>query len=335
MKNEEILPAPWKTIYSTRGNPIGVLTLMPRIDDRLIDSVIYLYPSVEAAEEGEPSGGTGFLVSVELEHHPGHFCLYAITNAHVIKEAQSPVIRLNTTDGRIEIIPLDVNQWKLHPEGDDLAAVQLAGINTKSHKFVCIPSSLFITPEVLVALKIGLGDEIYMVGRFVRREGRVQNKPAIRSGIIAMMADKNDGVEFCGEGLTQEAFLVEMHSTRGFSGSPVLFRMPLRDFESMRAYRYLQPEAENFAPGPWLVGINAGIYTVDDKVYMVDKTGKLVETDYLVKSHSGYSVVIPAWRLEKLLNAQEFADERERLDKKQSALKRKNPIELHDSQRPQ
>lgn len=39
---------------------------MPRINDQILDSIIYLYPSSEAAKQGIAAGDTGFLVSVLL-----------------------------------------------------------------------------------------------------------------------------------------------------------------------------------------------------------------------------------------------------------------------------
>lgn len=70
---------------------------MPRIDDRILNSVFYLYPSVEAAEAGDEEGGTGFRVSVASEMHPDRAHLYAVTNAHVVSPpACASIIRWNS-----------------------------------------------------------------------------------------------------------------------------------------------------------------------------------------------------------------------------------------------
>lgn len=68
---------------------------MPRIPNRLLDIVVYLYPSVDEAETGEKTGGTGFLVAVASQTHPWLAYTYAVTNSHVIKEARSPMVRLH------------------------------------------------------------------------------------------------------------------------------------------------------------------------------------------------------------------------------------------------
>jgi hypothetical protein len=62
---------------------------MPRIEDRLLKSVIYLYKSNEHSETGAP-GGSGFLVG-EPCAIPEAVFLFAVTNAHVARSC--PVIR--------------------------------------------------------------------------------------------------------------------------------------------------------------------------------------------------------------------------------------------------
>ena len=93
---------------------------MPRIPDDLIDIIIYLYPSVQAAQDGEQFGGSGFLVGVRSQTYPDDTTKahnYAVTNSHVIREGSSPIVRLNTQDGRTEILELRESDW-LHLGSD-------------------------------------------------------------------------------------------------------------------------------------------------------------------------------------------------------------------------
>ncbi len=70
--------------YSARGYPYRVWKKpVPRISDDILDSVVYLYPSVTDAEAGEKAGGTGFLVGVPSGVHEGVTYQYAVTNRHV------------------------------------------------------------------------------------------------------------------------------------------------------------------------------------------------------------------------------------------------------------
>jgi hypothetical protein len=60
---------------------------VPRIEDRLLKAIVYLYESEEAADSGEP-GGSGFLVG-EPCTIPEAVFLFAVTNAQSPKRAQS------------------------------------------------------------------------------------------------------------------------------------------------------------------------------------------------------------------------------------------------------
>src|SRR5271166_1331413 len=59
---------------------------MPRIPDRYLDCVIYLYGSEADAEDGLQTGGSGFLVGVPTtDLTTNAVILYAVTNRHVIE----------------------------------------------------------------------------------------------------------------------------------------------------------------------------------------------------------------------------------------------------------
>src|ERR1051326_1015364 len=80
---------------------------MPEIDDSVLDCVFYLYPTASDANEGVCAGGTGFLVSIGFTDHDSLEHVYAVSNHHVVgaDRGQSPVIRLNTHDGKHDVLP--------------------------------------------------------------------------------------------------------------------------------------------------------------------------------------------------------------------------------------
>ena len=92
---------------------------MPRINDRLLGSSVYFYPSEDAARAGAGTGGSGFFVHV-ASTHPGQIYLYVVTARHVIDRGNL-VLRVNTTDGRMDTLLTEVDSWCLHPAGDDIA----------------------------------------------------------------------------------------------------------------------------------------------------------------------------------------------------------------------
>src|SRR5690349_12749248 len=79
-----------------RSEPVG----MPKIERRLLDTVVYLYQDRADAEVGKDFGGTGFLVALPGEMFPEQTTyFYAVTNWHVAVRDGFSTIRINTIDG--------------------------------------------------------------------------------------------------------------------------------------------------------------------------------------------------------------------------------------------
>ena len=91
---------------------------MPKIPPIVIQSVFYLYANKNDARNGENPGGSGFIV--EFRDGPQSEAIYyGITNWHVVcgeeDEDVFPVVRLNTTDGGIDILDFNPDQWQFLP----------------------------------------------------------------------------------------------------------------------------------------------------------------------------------------------------------------------------
>src|ERR1700730_6997858 len=117
---------------------------MPRIEDRLLKSVVYLYKSKEAAESGEP-GGSGFLVG-EPCAIPDAVFLFAVTNAHVAKPC--PVVRTaGPRDKRVFL--LNESDWYRHPDQDDVVVTPIGFAPKDARDFYLdyVPREWFVTPE--------------------------------------------------------------------------------------------------------------------------------------------------------------------------------------------
>jgi hypothetical protein len=304
-----------------QGDPVTVWRWeMPRIDDQLLDCVIYLYPSVASAQRGETAGGTGFLVGVPSEQHKEIVYIYAVTNSHVIREGQSPVIRFNAMRGDHAVLPLPEANWVHHPDGDDIAVSHLGGLNPSILRFRLIPAIMLLTVETIRQQDIGPGDDVFMVGRFVSHDGHQRNLPSVRFGNISMMTGEK--IQHPRQ-LKVESFLVEMRSVPGYSGSPVFVRIE----SSVRRPGDKALLTIGRATGPWLLGVDWGHIGGFEKVKQQDR-----ETDssegYVVKSNTGQMAVAPAWKLRELLHADEFIEMRRKGDELTAADKAKNPIEL-------
>jgi hypothetical protein len=148
---------------------------VPRIPDHYLQCVFYVYGSKAAAEAGVRFGGSGFLVSVP-SLHDGIIHVYAVTNQHVLDKGFH-VLRLNTRDGKSDVIETSPSDWTPHPEGDDIAAI---AINVPGHlRWWPVQISEFIAPGLVRNYVVGPGDETFLVGRLVTLEGRQKNTPIV------------------------------------------------------------------------------------------------------------------------------------------------------------
>lgn len=90
---------------------------------------------------------------------------------------------------------------------------------------------LIATPDLLAEHEIGIGDELSVVGLFSSVVGRLRNRPIVWGGTIAAMPDERlVDPEVPPEVSSYAAYLVELRSTGGLSGSPVFVMLgPDRD----------------------------------------------------------------------------------------------------------
>ncbi len=193
---------------------------MPRVPDSLLNSVIYLYPS-PTPQRGK--GASGFITSVVEE---GYTHLYAVTCCHVItgelSATPAPCVHIFATGEMLEFRPHDWIRW---PEAD-LAVCSLDGKLNDQSRLFSIPRSMYVSanPE-LEKLNIGVGDDVFMIGRFFPSEKHGVDAPVLRFGNISVWPARSITVDYglSGEKIAVEIFLVEMRSRNGYSGSPVFF----------------------------------------------------------------------------------------------------------------
>ena len=305
----------WVTRYSARGVPYQVgLPDMPWIDPQYLESVVYLYPSEAAAEDGDRIGGSGFLVSRQViakDRSMGDL-LCVVTNKHVI-DSGNMVVRINTIDGKKDIIPLDGAKWYGHPNGDDIVVCPIK-LST-FHRFKHLPASIFLTKEWIEQFEIGPGDDVFFVGRFVNHEGRERNLPSVRFGNISQMPLEPIMID----GRSQESFLVEARSISGYSGSPVFVYLPQQGthglnpevIKMVRDGKMKLPGVSSkriglpIQIGPWLLGIDFCHIRWDEPIWS-KTTREPVGDDWFIKSNTGMMGVVPAWKLHEILEGPEM-----------------------------
>ena len=234
--------------------------------------------------------------------------MYAVTNKHVI-EGGYKTIRLNRIDGSKAVLQPKV--WTHHPDKKtDLSIASLGIENLRIFSFHTFMRQLhFIDKTRLIGFEVGVGDDCYMVGRFVNHEGTQRNLPTVRFGAIAQMPGEPIWTEW---GTQEEAYLVEMRSISGFSGSPVIVRIP-----SQRALRFgaTKPVHVPYDPeADWhmLLGIDCGhSLDKDAALYHRDQATEPME-DYKIEYNTGLAIVIPVWKTpQEIIDSPEAAKMRD------------------------
>ncbi len=292
---------------------------MPRLTDDVLDCTIYLYETHVNASRGVETGGSGFLYEIPFGSEKfGRGHLYAVSNWHVVQKA--PVIRLNSSQGQ-KIIRKKPHEWFRHPDQHtDLAVCLLAndlrGEDSSLYTFKSISPGHLATKERIAELNIGIGDDTFLVGRFVNHDGVQRNEPSVRFGSIAQMP-KNKIKTDTGE---QEAFLVEVKSISGFSGSPVfalISEKRSRDYREKISTMRGNPTAMAIVMAQDVtelfifLGIDCG-HLIDSQP-VVDANGR--KTGGYIHVNTGMAIVIVPWKLTELLENPTLKRQREEAER--------------------
>lgn len=267
---------------------------MARIPDEIAKTIVFLYPSVSDGVGNSPAGGTGFLMEHEVENAPGYSVRYLVTNSHVA--FNTGAFKLNRDDGgamTYKVSEMPGKDWVHHPDGDDLAAVQVVIPSDEAVKV--LPKTLIFTEEELQALHCGYGDQVFFFGRLVGHDGRESIQPILRFGTIALWPPTP--VRQAKRAFDQESLLIEGVSVSGFSGSPV--------------FLYVPPFSHRFSAGsfgPDLIGLSD-----ETSLGFLGVNWGHLSVGTTEGESAGIMGVIPADRLQSLFDCEELRAQRDRL----------------------
>lgn len=277
---------------------------MPRVNDNLTSIVAYLYPSEKEAIDGAKVGGTCFFVRVSTT---ARYYDYVVTNRHVVEEYKARFIRLHT-HGKNNPIQVIEGAWEYHVNGDDIAACEFP--RPVRYYYLPLPVEFLLAKQNAENLRVGLGDDLFMIGRFLNHDGKDKNVPVVRFGTIAMMPDE----PILDNGRLQDSFLIEIRTIPGFSGSPVFVHIPDTRFKDPH-FRPTVAERKNFAQYGYLERC-IGIEWCRIKGETVT-TPSINGSTFNIQLTSGMSGCIPSWKiLELLMMNDKFSKRREYGDKR-------------------
>jgi hypothetical protein len=144
--------------------------------------------------------------------------------------------------------------------------------------------------------QIGLGDEVYVTGMFVSHFGEKKNLPIVRIGTIAAMPEEPLQTEY---GM-HDAFLIEVRSIDGLSGSPVCINLQGRrvpyTMPALPLPHPNEPRHLTFFVG-MVLGYNSVINPRDNIEIVRTRRGRKTKVDATVPMNTGIAVVLPVWRI--------------------------------------
>ncbi len=206
---------------------------MPRLDPSLPNSVFFLYRHTAEPDVFDGPCGTGFLVERYNPLFDNRRHYYGVTNWHVACQTGASIIRINTQDGKSRFIELDSSEWEFLPDSDDLAVIDLTDfLDLRTDKFSCIGEYSFVTQPFIDGHSLGIGEDVFMIGLFVRHHGENVNVPMARFGNLCLVANENALIKQENR-IERPCHVVDVRSRTGFSGSPVfVYRTPTNDISN-------------------------------------------------------------------------------------------------------
>jgi hypothetical protein len=222
-------------------------------------------------------------------------------------ETGNTVIRLNTKDGKFDTFDFTENHWVKHPDKDDVAACPMPTLDMDLHIYKEIGPGVLLKKYEIDAFRIGPGDDVFVVGRFINTQVKIRNIPSVRFGNIAQMPIEPIEQDRVFGKFQQESFLVEARSISGYSGSPVFLILLARSSRQEPGFKL---PTDVFR----LLGIQWG-YILDQEPVR-DSSGRPVDTGLQVHLNTGMMGVVPAWKLAELLKSDILMEHRKQAEDK-------------------
>jgi hypothetical protein len=292
------------------GQPRYWLNCPPKdIAMRLPDQVLRTVCFISRSTADIVYGGTGFVVAVRGDH--GNAYLHLVTAKHVAQAVEGApfVIGINTKGGKKAILDADLEsgglKWWYHPtepNAVDTAVTMFSPANYDQLEVEWVFEDMFTNPSLMTKAGIGVGDEIAIIGLFTPFSGKDKHFPIARIGNLAMLPTERIPVEGFEP---MEAYLAEVRSLKGLSGSPVFVRETLNFIVSSEK----GGKAEKHLAGCGQIHFLGLISAHWDLPKIYDPDGKK-------PVNMGVSIVVPAHKIMEVVNHPELVEMRKQYDAK-------------------
>jgi hypothetical protein len=266
------------------------------------ERIAKLKPEELSTLKQESYFGTGFIVFFPDERLGKDMGFkYLITNRHVVQpgiENGRPCKVVNYSisanhvgtptnpTSYLQSLPASPEGlWVFPDDGSvDLAAAQFGLLNSE-YDFMTIPTTWFVTQEMIQKNEVVEGDPVIFTGLFIQYVGTTSLEPVVRSGAIAMLPQNLIQTTLHKLG---HVYLAEAHVFGGNSGSPMF--VDVNKFKSGFGFDY-----------KFLGVVTGEIQETEDLTLNVSTTYKGT-----VSANSNVSVIVPAFEVNNLLMSPAF-----------------------------
>jgi hypothetical protein len=232
-------------VYDSSTSPCAPVEppVPPRKDLRPLGSgfVVVLKPETQEAS----AGGT-----IRTNH-------ILITAQHVIGSRNSIIVRMNRTDRPefacfpVKLVTKGNNQnvFESQRAEVDLIAIRLPDLTNA--KFAVVDYSMILDEDLIKKEGVSEGTDVFTVGYLFGYSGNSQNFSVVRFGKVAMLSNESWYHSDSPRNMDEQAYLVEMQSEHGLSGTPVMLKSPQLRLDKDGIYRYQ-------AVKPYVIGVLKG-----------------------------------------------------------------------------
>ena len=193
------------------------------VSDKVRKTVVFVGV---AHETGFEPYGTAFIMVNKVGEHAYQTI---VTAKHVIQTIKAHGkkfvhLRVNTWSDGPRIMTSPIEEWLDHPDSRIDVSVCPSIISREQFDILHLPTdgATLLNEETINEKNIGIGDEVYVAGMFIQRIGEAKNIPIVRLGTIAAMPEEKIETVYG----FHDAYLIELRSLGGLSGSPVFVQVP-------------------------------------------------------------------------------------------------------------
>jgi len=272
-----------------------------RIDQRVKKCIAFV--GHKGANDSFAVEGTAFFA---MTYEGGLGFQQLITARHVIEDGfagkEWVYLRVNSVEGTPRVLRTLKSEWLFHPNRNvDIAFLPMEISQERCDILHVDMEDYVLTEQSIKDNDIGEGDDVFVVGAYVSRVGELKNLPIVRVGNIASMAVE----PVWPASISRPAYLIEVRSLGGLSGSPVFVHVPLI------AVKDGQTKFHN-GRYEYMLGMVLGHHANRHDVDVLPGQEDVMEDSEKADFSTGIAVVVPVEQINEALQQPLVVDMRKR-----------------------